>query len=109
SLSRSGGLVVAKAITRQPAALAAAIPGGASSSTTHCEGGIPSSRAAARYPSGAGLPFFTSSANRATRGNGSLACRKHSVANHLLPLLTTAHGTSSRSRRASRAAAPGTG
>ena len=66
----SGGWVVATATQYMPAALAAATPAGASSNTTHAAGAAPSLRAAARYPSGSGLPTVTSPAVTTTENSG---------------------------------------
>src|ERR1700733_596970 len=65
----SGGWVVATPTQYIPAAFAAATPAGASSNTTHAAGAVPSLRAAARSPSGSGLPTVTSPAVTTTENS----------------------------------------
>src|SRR5882762_3170429 len=68
-----GRCVVVSPIARAPAARAATMPAGASSNTRHAAGSTPRHFAPRRYPSGAGLPYFTSSATISTSGTGSPA------------------------------------
>src|SRR5439155_18453446 len=73
-----------------PAAFPAATPGGESSTTTQSLGATPRRPAAIRYPSGYGLPCFTSPAVTNTSGIGSPAVRRRSVATARLPDVTMA-------------------
>src|SRR3546814_770470 len=79
-----------------PAALAAAMPAGESSQARQSPGATPSLAAAARKPSGAGLPFATSSAPMTSGGMGSPAAAIRTSASARGAEVTTAQGSAGR-------------
>src|SRR5712672_3595098 len=89
---RSASLeVVRRATTREPAALPARMPAGASSMTMQSAADVPRSCAPRRYGSGSGLPFFISSEVTKCRGCGKPAALMRTCAKGRVQDVTMAH------------------